>query len=451
MTDLPAPATHVFQRTGTTWPLHARLVPEPGHTFGGVAIRDDALFIGDFARFGAGVWRRSSSNEWYRADSLRTASDFTAEGPFGGFSPGDALVKSDQYVFVTRWNADRGAAVVNVFQPDVNGFYRHVAILAAKDGNDLNGSISVSGRGVLVSGANGPYYFELPESFAQPALFQDTFASGNGLGWTSLPGSQFSVVQSGDTRVFRQASTAGDAGAVLDAYDWTNQSIQAEVKPTAVNGNDRWVGLATRRTDASNYYYVTLRSSGIIQLKRMQGGVFATIDSASVPWALNRTYRLRLESVGTLHRVYVDGILVLEAWDDALSHGRAALLTYRAAADYDNVIVSPFLTQTIYAASDGHDLQPAAAAARALDLFGHRPVVVAVRRPRRSPFQSGVDRGYRARGGRAGTDHQHRSDRAGACAAARVQCGRRPWSGVMARYNDPTQLRLHVAATARTP
>ncbi len=356
--QLPAPAMHVFRRMGTTWPLHARLVPESGHAFGGVAIRDDALFIGDYARFGVGVWRRSSSNEWYRADSLRTAGDFTPRGFIGDLSPGKALVKSDQYVFVTGWNADRGAAVVNVFQPNVNGFYQHVAILVAKDGYDLGGAISVSGRGVLVDGGNGPYYFELPESFAQPALFQDTFASGNGLGWTSLPGSQFSVVQSGDTRVFRQASMAGDAGAVLDAYDWTSQSIQADVKPIAVNGNDRWVGLATRLTDASNYYYVTLRSSGIIQLKRMQGGVFATIDSASVPWALNRTYRLRLESVGTLHRVYVDGSLVLEAWDDALSHGRAALLTYRAAADYDNVIVSPFLSQTIYAASDGELQEP---------------------------------------------------------------------------------------------
>jgi hypothetical protein len=351
--QLPAPATHVFERMGTSWPLHARLVPEPGHTFGGVAIRDDALFIGDYARFGVGVWRRNSSNEWYRADNLRTVGDFTPQGFYGGFSPGKALVKSGHYVFATRWNDDRGAVVVNVFQPDVNGFYRHVAILAAKGGGDLNGAISVSGQCVLVSGTDGPYYFELPASFAQPALFQDTFATGNGLGWTSLPGSQLSVVQSGNSRVFRQASTAGEAGAVLDAYDWTSQSIQADVKPTAVNGNDRWVGLATRRTDASNYYYVALRSSGIIQLKRNQGGVFATIDSASVPWALNRTYRLRLESVGTLHRVYVNGSLVLEAWDDALSHGRAALLTYRAAADYDNVIVSPHLTQTIYAESDG--------------------------------------------------------------------------------------------------
>ena len=155
-------------------------MPEPGHTFGGVAIRDDALFISDFSRFGVGVWRRSGSTDWYRADNLRTAGDFTPEGFFGGFSPGDALVKSDQYVFVTRWNADRGAVVVNVFQPDMYSWYRHVAILVAKEGYDLNGSISVSGRGVLVGGANGPYYFELPESFAQPALFQDTFASGNG-------------------------------------------------------------------------------------------------------------------------------------------------------------------------------------------------------------------------------------------------------------------------------
>ena len=43
-----------------SWPLHARLVPEPGHTFGDVAIRDDELFIGDYARFGVGVWRRNS-------------------------------------------------------------------------------------------------------------------------------------------------------------------------------------------------------------------------------------------------------------------------------------------------------------------------------------------------------------------------------------------------------
>ena len=313
-------------------------------------------------------------------------------GPNTNYSFGNSLVKSDQYVFRKRYNADRGAEVVNVFQQENDGApYRHVAILVSKDGKDLGGAIAVSGRGVLVNGGRGePHYFELPASFAQPSLFQETFATGNGLGWTSLPGSQFSVVQSGNSRVFRQASTVGDAGAVLDAYDWTNQSIQAEVKPTAVNGNNRWVGLATRRTDASDYYYVTLRSSGIIELKRMQGGVFVTIGSASVPWALNRTYWLRLESIGTLHRVYVDGKLVLEARADALAHGRAALLSFRAAADFDNVIVSPFLTQTIYSVERRRGMDPTAASARALGLHGHRPVVMAVR-GRRRDVQADVD------------------------------------------------------------
>ena len=54
--QLPEPAMYVFQRTGTTtWPVHARLVPEAGHAFGDVAIRDNELFLGDYARFGAGV------------------------------------------------------------------------------------------------------------------------------------------------------------------------------------------------------------------------------------------------------------------------------------------------------------------------------------------------------------------------------------------------------------
>lgn len=353
--DLPAPAVHVFHRVpGMGWPRDARLVIPPGHALGDVAIRDNELFTGDYQRFGTAVWRRDSAGQWALVDSLRTAGDFNLGGPYDGSDYSNALEATDQYVFRMQWNEDRGAVVVNVFQPDGNGSYRHAAMLVAKDGGNLSGTLSVSARGVLV----GTRYFELPESLAQPALHQETFATGNGAGWTSLPGSQFSVVQSGNSRVFRQASTAGDAGAVFDAADWTQQSIQADVRPTAINGNNRWVGLATRRTDASNYYYVTLRGSGIIELKRNQGGSFATLDSAAVPWVLNRNYRLRLESVGTLHRVYVDDALVLEARDDALTHGRAALLSYRAAADFDNVIVSPYAKQTIYFAQDGSISDP---------------------------------------------------------------------------------------------
>ena len=79
-------------------------------------------------------------------------------------------------------------------------------------------------------------------------MLQDTFSGSTATGWTPQTGSNFSVVQGTGSRVYRQTNTAGEAGAVLDASSRTDQAIQADVKPTAVNGADRWVGLATRRS-----------------------------------------------------------------------------------------------------------------------------------------------------------------------------------------------------------
>ena len=58
---------------------------------------------------------------------------------------------------------------------------------------------------------------------------------------------------------------------------------------------------------------------------------------------------MRLESVGTLHRVYVDGRLLVEADSSGPTHGRAALVTNNTQGEFDNVIVSPTLLTTMYA------------------------------------------------------------------------------------------------------
>ena len=65
------------------------------------------------------------------------------------------------------------------------------------------------------------------------------------------------------SRVLRQADTQSPAthAAVLDASNWTNQSVQADVRPLAFAGSGSWHGLATRYRDAGNYYYVTVTSS----------------------------------------------------------------------------------------------------------------------------------------------------------------------------------------------
>ena len=59
----------------------------------------------------------------------------------------------------------------------------------------------------------------------------------------------------------------------------TNQAIQVEVTPRAINGPNAWVGLTTRRDDA-NYYYVTLRASGTVELKRLVNGAITTLAIA---------------------------------------------------------------------------------------------------------------------------------------------------------------------------
>jgi hypothetical protein len=72
------------------------------------------------------------------------------------------------------------------------------------------------------------------------------------------------------------------------------------------------------------------------------------LASAPLPVAINTDYRLRLEAAGDRLRVFVNGVKVLEAHDAALSHGRAALITYMAKADFDNVVVTPSPSTPIY-------------------------------------------------------------------------------------------------------
>jgi hypothetical protein len=84
----------------------------------------------------------------------------------------------------------------------------------------------------------------------------------------------------------------------------------------------------------------------VVELKRIVNGAFVTLASAPLPVVINRNYRLRVEAVGTLLRVYVNGRLTLEAHDSALTHGHAGVRMYKARADFDNVVLShnPHLT-----------------------------------------------------------------------------------------------------------
>jgi len=250
-----------------------------------------------------------------------------------------------------NYSFDRKQYVINVFNvtnndPVFNS--DHIATLQSSDGASVGQWLDTSGNRIISNGFHGPggenlvRIYELPASYIQPQVQVENFDGPYaGAVWQTEAGSAFSVVRSGNTYVYRQSSTAGDASSWLPRSTATNQAIQAEVTLRNVVGADRWAGLLTRRSDASNYYYVTLRTSGVVQLKRKVNGAYVTLASAPATVVTGRKYRLRLESIGTAHRVYLDDRLVLTAYDDTLSEGDAGIRTYGASADYDNVIVTP--------------------------------------------------------------------------------------------------------------
>lgn len=438
----PAPAITTWLKTGTSstsWVQQERVVPPEGHTFSDVALQRDSagnyrMFAPDYNDLGTAVYGPDASGHWSEAARLHSAGEFMGS-PYPSRRTHE-VTRSGQYLFRRVWDYDRQAYVLEVFLPNANGFWTHRATLAASGGADL-GRVSASGTRVIAMSGSNVLYFTMPAAPSTPGVIQDTFATGNGAGWTPVPGSQWAVVQSGGTRVYRQSNTAGNAGAVLDTGDWKNQSIQADVKPTAFDGNDRWVGLATRRTDASNYYYVSLRSSGIVVLRRMLNAQFTTIASAPFQVTLNRNYRLRLESIGTRHRVYIDGAPVLDADDGNLTHGYAALVMYRAAADYDNVVVTPNNLTTIYAQKDANNSQP--------PVVNELPWVYAGGTWSWHPDGSNMVLTQSALGGDAraatGPLNEVESD-ADQVVEARTRLGSfgsatDPWFGIMARYRDP--------------
>jgi hypothetical protein len=334
----PAGSVFVYTNTGGTWVQSAVLRyplsgEEPPAWGGNVAVQGDRLVVSHpfngesyFYRRINGVWTFASLHQpaIINAGSAGIPAEFSGD-------------------LIARQVADpvRGGGRVLILSPQGSQLtpvadLKHIEISQ----HDFS-RMDISGRMVAASGFGQILIFDIPTDLAQPAIVQDNFQDGNANGWQPFTVSSWTVPSSGTARVYRQTTLASEARSMLSGSDWTQQSVSALIKPTAFDGADRWFGLATRFIDPANYYYVTLRSSNTILLRRMVNGVFTTLASGQLPVALNQTYNVRLEAIGTRLRVFVNGQQRLEAIDSYLRHGQAALLTYRTRADFDNVVITP--------------------------------------------------------------------------------------------------------------
>jgi hypothetical protein len=352
----PQPPAEFFASSGTsTWtPIATIPAPPPGpvyvNWFGPWGtIRGDTAYI-DRGYF----YRNAGANNWVAAGRLIEPEVELSPSSYEGKLRGNHLYlygnERDYELPSPDWEVSLEWRVLRAYRQSPTGAFLYHARLNA-DFDVWGWSVSEDGRQVAAYGANHNnstyseplrlYVFEVPDSVSFPGTQQDTFRSGNYSRWTRTAG-QFDVVTSGATRVLRQSSLAGDARAHLTAVDWTDQSIEADMRPLEFAGTGRWFGLVTRRSDAQNYYYATFRSPNIISLRRMCHGVATELGRAQADanFQTGRNYRMRLESVGDQHVVFMDGLPLVHVKDTLLTQGHPGVAGYRTRFDVDNVIVS---------------------------------------------------------------------------------------------------------------
>jgi pectate lyase len=197
-----------------------------------------------------------------------------------------------------------------------------------------------AGAMVAVLAAIGAVVFALlvvPTTARAATLFSDTFEDGNADGWSKSGGS-WSVVTD-DSRAWRQSGTSSDARATGGSI-WSDQAVQARVKPTGFNGSNRHAAVSARVQNTSNYYYLALTNTGAVVLGKRVGGGFTTLASAPATVTVGSWHTLRLEAFGGSLRGFVNGAAVVSATDGTFGSGRVGLATLFASASFDDVLVT---------------------------------------------------------------------------------------------------------------
>ncbi len=158
-------------------------------------------------------------------------------------------------------------------------------------------------------------------------------------GWKSATGT-WEFGGYGTSSYLRQTDNQADArwvSKIAAGY----QVVSARVRPRSYGtSSDPWIGLAAHVVDDSNYYYLTLRRSQQLSLRRLVNGQIQVLATVPQALTLRAWHDLRLEIIGTHIRAYVNGNLKIEIADSALSGsgGRNALLMYKTAADVESYV-----------------------------------------------------------------------------------------------------------------
>jgi pectate lyase len=196
---------------------------------------------------------------------------------------------------------------------------------------------------LLAAGAAGVLAAGTALLFAPAAsaatLFRDDFESGAAGTWSKSGGS-WAIATDGSS-VLQQSSAGSDLARDFNgSSSWTDYTLQARVKPLALDAGTDFVGIAARASGATTFYRLVLLGSGQAQLQADRGGTVSVLGSATMAVSAGTWYTLRIDVSGGTVTGFVNGGQVASATSTAVAAGRIGLQTFQASANFDDVAVS---------------------------------------------------------------------------------------------------------------
>jgi hypothetical protein len=98
-----------------------------------------------------------------------------------------------------------------------------------------------------------------------------------------------------------------------------------------------WFGVVARYVDQRNYYYLSVRSSGQLQIRKVVDGAVIPLKGVALNVTPGSTHRYRFDVRGNELTASVDDVVRLRVIDNSLARGHYGLATYRASATYSVV------------------------------------------------------------------------------------------------------------------
>jgi hypothetical protein len=155
---------------------------------------------------------------------------------------------------------------------------------------------------------------------------------------TTLGGDwQVPVDEEGNTTGLMQVDLSGDARAYIGT-PVANQDVYAQVRLDRFAASGQaWFGLLARYVDPPNHYYVTVRNTNQIQIRKKVGGVITVLASVGFTPVPGETFDLHLRVIDDQLQVFVNSELVASAHAGDIASGQYGLATYRTAVTWNNM------------------------------------------------------------------------------------------------------------------